>query len=348
VSIDLLLYQGDDDEYFGRYEFAILLRRAARLQLGDDARRGKIELILEGPPDEEPFPGPPEIRNLEPRNGQCTLRILHDGETVQERRLRVVELMGPVLADELRNLRPAEQRWGFRLRRQRFRTLVVVDNLADHGRPAPESEGAMDVDPYADRHLPFEVTPIPRPEAELVQPQDLGLDQEHLDQLNILMSSEIHQRFLATMPLSDTMEEGGFLLGRVTKADDKAHLVEVTHVTPAHRSGAGAIHFTFTGDSFLAVARLIEERGMAEELVGWYHTHLFGVDMDMGLSSIDVDLHLATFQRPWQVAALVNVRDQRRVLRFYGRDDQGLKEYRQWISDDSGRYRPADAVLGDD
>ena len=41
----------------------------------------------------------------------------------------------------------------------------------------------------------------------------------------------------------------------------------------------------------------------------------------MGLSSIDVDLHMATFQRPWQVAALINLRRRSRLLRFYGRGD---------------------------
>ena len=93
-------------------------------------------------------------------------------------------------------------------------------------------------------------------------------------------------------------------------------------MTPAHRSGAGMVHFTFTGESFLAVAQLLEERGQQEELVGWYHTHLFGIDFDMGLSGIDVDLHLATFQRPWQVAALINIRRGRRILRFYGRGER--------------------------
>jgi proteasome lid subunit RPN8/RPN11 len=162
------------------------------------------------------------------------------------------------------------------------------------------------------------------------------------------MSAEIHGQFLWDMPLASRMEEGGFLLGRVTKASDEAHIVEITHVTPAHRSGAGIIHFTFTGESFLAVARLIEERGQSEDLVGWYHTHLFGVDFSMGLSPIDIDLHLATFQRPWQVAALINIQNGGRILRFYGRDEQKLREYDQWISDDSGRYRPASPALGGD
>ena len=82
--------------------------------------------------------------------------------------------------------------------------------------------------------------------------------------------------------------------------------------------------------------------------IKWYALLAIGVAFSMGLSPIDVDLHMATFQRPWQVAALVNVRHQGRVLRFYGRSADGLREYDQWISDDSGKYRPAGHALGSD
>jgi hypothetical protein len=66
----------------------------------------------------------------------------------------------------------------------------------------------------------------------------------------------------------------------------------------------------------------------------------------MGLSSIDVNLHLATFQRSWQVAALINIRPDQRMLRFYGRGENNLQEYGQWISDDSGKYRRVPPALG--
>ena len=265
-----------------------------------------------------------------------------------------VELLGPVLAEELRHERPGERRWSFRLRQRRVTALIVLgEKIAEQltqlgGRPVPEIEGSVDVDPDEVRHQPFTLTQIEHPDEELVRAEDIGLDPDSLDRVNILMPEAIHQRFLKDMELATTMEEGGFLLGKVSRAGEGVHLVEITHVTPAHRSGAGMIHFTFTGESFLAVARLIEERGQSEELVGWYHTHLLGVGIDMGLSSIDVDLHLATFQRPWQVAALINIRKRGRLLRFYGRDDDNdLTEYDVWISDDSGKYRPANPALGE-
>ncbi len=44
----------------------------------------------------------------------------------------------------------------------------------------------------------------------------------------------------------------------------------------------------------------------------------------MGLSSIDVRLHFTTFRIPWQLAGLVNLEAERRVLRFYVRDHDNM------------------------
>jgi proteasome lid subunit RPN8/RPN11 len=354
VDIDLELYRGEDLDYYGDMELNDVLRKAALRHFGNPAKRGQIQMQLEGPRDPDPYPGPPEVRNIA-KLGHCVVRLTRGGETVLEERLRIAEFLGPVLADELRDLTPAEARWSFLLKRRRFAAFIVtgISGIADHfsadERPEPEIEGAVEVDIREPRHRPFTLTQVPAADAELVQPEALGLDRSRLGKLNILMSAGIRDQFLHTMELSSKIEEGGFLLGRVTRADDDTHLVEVTHVTPAHHSGAGVVHFTFTGESFLAVAQLIEERNRGEELVGWYHTHVYSIVTSMGLSSIDVDLHLATFQRPWQVAALINLRKGDRLLRFYGRGGpDGLTEYNQWICDDSGRYRPADHAVGDD
>jgi hypothetical protein len=54
-------------------------------------------------------------------------------------------------------------------------------------------------------------------------------------------------------------------------------------------------------------------------MLGWYHTHLFAATDDIGLSTIDFRLHFTTFRLPWQIAGLVNLDGQQRVLRFYVR-----------------------------
>jgi proteasome lid subunit RPN8/RPN11 len=151
--------------------------------------------------------------------------------------------------------------------------------------------------------------------------------------VGVVLSSAAYER-LAKMPLSKEVEEGGFLIGHVfgNKDESGQFLVSITAVIKAERTGASLLHFTFTGESFMRVSEVITRRGRDEELVGWYHTHLFPATDQVGLSSIDVDLHAATFKKPWQLAGLINVTRGSRVIRFYGTDHDGIAEMPFWLS----------------
>jgi proteasome lid subunit RPN8/RPN11 len=126
-------------------------------------------------------------------------------------------------------------------------------------------------------------------------------------------------KHLTAGPFSSEVETGGFLAGYVFRDQDRegCHLLEVTGAIPAERTGASLLQFTFTGESFLRMSDQLVRRGQRERLVGWYHTHLFPASDALGLSSIDVELHHGTFRLPWQVAGLINLDAQTRVLRFY-------------------------------
>ena len=88
----------------------------------------------------------------------------------------------------------------------------------------------------------------------------------------------------------------------------------------AQHTGASLLHFTFTGDSFTAIHQEITRNRPREQLLGWFHSHLFAANGDDGLSSIDYRLHFTTFRQSWQLAGLVNLgHDGDRVLRFYAR-----------------------------
>jgi proteasome lid subunit RPN8/RPN11 len=173
---------------------------------------------------------------------------------------------------------------------------------------------------------------------------------EYITPINVMMTDATKSLLLKDLPLSQRIEEGGFFLGtvRAIAGEQTRYLVEITAVTPAQSSGAGKGHFTFTADSFAAVNQLRAERGQGEELVGWYHTHLFEAGTGLGLSDVDLDLHFATFRRPWQVAGLLNVTKHRRVLRFYGRQDNDMRACTQWIRHERDRYLPAGVGVDDE
>ena len=114
-------------------------------------------------------------------------------------------------------------------------------------RPTPEVEGSVEVDLTERRHQPFTLTPMATSDVETVNAEDFGLAPGRLRKLNILMSVGIHDELLRTMELSDRIEEGGFLLGRVRRATrdgGDAHLVEVTarDARPPVRRGAHPLH----------------------------------------------------------------------------------------------------------
>jgi proteasome lid subunit RPN8/RPN11 len=338
------LYKGERDEFVGRLELNPILLDAVRAHVGDSALQADTVMRLHAPPEEAPFPGPPRLVNRTDGHGHCTISVTANGQSIYEAEHTVSGFLGPALGKMLSKLDPNETCWSFRIRVSAIDALV----LRLRGRPTPAVRGAVEVDLGRRRHQPFTVTPMTAASAAEVDPVRLGLPAEGLARINVLVSPQMHAQLAAELPISRSMEEGGFLIGKVARAvgDAGQHLVQITHVTPAVSSGAGAIHFTFTGDSFLAAAEIIEARGQDEDLVGWYHSHLLGVDVEMGLSETDVHLHLGTFQQPWQVAVLINLSARERTLRCYGRAGEQLEEYPLWIGDERGGYRAARPHLG--
>jgi proteasome lid subunit RPN8/RPN11 len=338
---EVLLYKGEERGYYGRLSLEPLLKQALRSELGEAVERVRFVLLFHRVPDDEPIEGQPELVNLLPSHGELDLLALDDRKLVYRHGYSVRDLFGPVLRELVGRIDPAETRWSFRI------SHPVLDRER-HIRPVPQIEGTVDVDLHEPRHLPFSVNKVDEPEIASVKPEELGIDGK-LDPINVLLPEHVHRLLLRDLPLSHRIEEGGFLLGTVRRAagDDQRFLVQITEVTPAQSAGAGAGHFTFTGDSFSAVNRLIGERGRGEELIGWYHTHPFPPSRRMGLSAVDVDLHFATFRRPWQVAGLINVTNDQRVLRFYGRVGSEMRVCAQWICDERDRYSFAGTRLGD-
>ncbi len=143
--------------------------------------------------------------------------------------------------------------------------------------------------------------------------------------VKIVLSRSLYQDLCHQRPLSQKVEEGGFLIGKVFRdGDDRdTYLLEISNALKAKHTGASFLHLTFPGDSFVEVKRTLHQNHQGDLLLGWYHTHLFPATPNFGLSSIDDELHFSTFTKPWQVAGLINLDGNKRTLRFYVR--QGKK-----------------------
>ncbi|RSM42722.1 hypothetical protein DMA12_21115 [Amycolatopsis balhimycina DSM 5908] len=338
MTAEIVLYKGTNQTYFGRLSMDPILRELLSRHV--DTSDPKIRFALVFHRAAEAVADGSQLVNLLPTVTEVDVVMLRGSKMVARTRGSVAELFGPVIQRLVGRIDPDEDSWAFRI------SHPVLDGSGEQRRP-PKVEGAIDVDLDTARPLPFSVSRLDEPGMETVDPAELGLDPAELSTINVLLPARARRMLVADLPLSRQVEEGGFFLGRIRTVDGDVprYLVEITDVTPAEGSGAGSGHFTFTSDSFSAVNRLLAERGKDEVLAGWYHTHLFSATRRMGLSDVDVDTHFSTFRRPWQVAGLLNLTDDERVLRCYGRVADAMKECKLWVCDDGDRYRGAGTRL---
>jgi hypothetical protein len=351
MRAEIELYKGHRCAYYGTLSVPVLLVEALRDKVGDEvltpdasgSYQTAVLLRFHDAPEITHPAGPRPVAELEYSIGWFEVQFHVNGRKVHEGQYGVGALLGSALARMLQRLDPEERDWAFALR-----NLDLGET-----RPVPNVAGTVDVDLRRDlRPLPFTIQQVKRPPPATVDSAELGIDQADLGPVNVLVTEEIHDLMLRRLPLSRRIEEGGFILGRIqsTARDPERRLTLVTHVTPAERTGASGIHFTFTPDSFHEVNHLLGQRERGEEIIGWYHTHLFPSGMRMGtrtgLSVIDVETHQTTFRRHGQVAGLINLSRRERVLRFYSNLGDDMKECPLWIGDDRGRYRTARPDLG--
>lgn len=354
MKAEIELYKGLRLAHFGSLSIAMLLTEALREELGntrielrslDLVVRTKVLLYFSDPAVLNNLDRVRPVEEMDDALGWLTVQFKAGGRVVYEGKYGMGELMGKALRRTLRRIDPDERDWAFA-----FRNLGTTEGDL---RLAPDVEGAVDVDMRKDaRPLPFSIQQVETPAPEGIDVAALGIDPDALGPVSVLITKAVHDLMLDLLPLSERIEEGGFLLGRIQPADGVpgTYVTHVTHVTPAARAGASAVHFTFTPDSFTEVNQLLAERQRGEELVGWYHTHLFPATADIGtetgLSTIDIETHFATFRRMGQVAGLINLSGRRRVLRFFGRVDDEMRECPVWIGDERGRYSVAGTHLG--
>jgi proteasome lid subunit RPN8/RPN11 len=215
--------------------------------------------------------------------------------------------------------------------------LVGPDIVAGHERLTPSISGVTVVEPFAPGEKPaFRLRPLqppPPPRRSIASFAAVTVDQlppgtgGWTDQVSAVTDRRV-QDALANQPYSSEVEEGGFLVGEAFEDAERpgSYLARIKAAVPAQQTGASFLHFTFTGDSFDHIKRLIDRDYPGQQLLGWYHTHLFPATSNFGLSSIDHRLHLSTFRLPWQVAGLINVDGKKRTLRFYGSEGPTMRQ----------------------
>ncbi len=306
-----------------------------------------LVLLLPVPDDDNDLPGDPYLTYRSPEIGFVQVRIatreriiyrhphtigeiLGEGLRQWTARLDDPSLANPSLADHALadpSLADPGPVTGYRL------TGPGLENLV--GRDTPSIEGLIELEPFAEGERPaFRIRPLPPPAPPLASLASLGAkplddewqEPEGADFVKVLVDEPVHAELSRTRHFSEEVEEGGFLVGNVYEDEDRpgTYITQVTAALQARKTGASLLHFTFTGDSFDHVKQVLERERPGEKILGWYHTHLFPATDEVGLSTIDFRLHFTTFRIPWQLAGLVNIDGDERVLRFYVRRDDTM------------------------
>lgn len=345
MSLAVELFSVPDCTRVDRLALVPLLREALRPVLGAGVDRARFRLLLQAVDDEGTLDGTPSLVNVRPGHGYAVVTAVADGQVVYRHPHTVHDIVGRPLQQHLARTRPDVDHWGYGLVGPGLERLRLV-------RPTPKIEGQVDITAARHRGLP-RLVELPDPEPEPIDLAALGLASRAAASTGdgsagssddegpvVLIGPDTFEQF-TTQDFSPEVEEGGFVIGhrrRDPTCPDR-DVLAVTTVVRADSTGASLLRFTFTGESFLQVGNLLAGRGRREEVLGWYHTHLFDATDAFGLSSIDVALHRSTFRRPWQVAALVNLGASGRVLRFYrsvppgGGGGQAMALMPYWVAD---------------
>jgi hypothetical protein len=324
------LFRSDDYVPHGRQALVPLLRTFFEPLVGQPLERARFLLYFLPVADERLQPGTPSMVNLRASHGWLQVRIERDGRLLYRHPHSVREVLAGQLQRQVAAEYPDEQHWGYCVRAPGLDTITLV-------RPAPQSANQVDLRVGGPRRpRRFHVEEIPEPDPPVASLADLGVDPDEPDPgapVGVVVDLATYDTLTRHLPFSTEVEEGGFLVGRTYRSSSNpdGYLVKLSSVVPAERTGASLMHFTFTGASFLRMGDVLDAMGDGQQLVGWYHTHLFAATEQLGLSSIDVELHTSTFRRPAQVAGLLNLDGSSRVLRFYRSTGSAMDTAPYWV-----------------
>ncbi len=322
MSLEIELFRGPDFEAAGTLPLVNFLQPTIEHMLGVSLDGAIIHLAVLSVPDDSFIPGSPVVYNLLPDYGYAYVSVVRNGNILYKHPHTIEDIVTQQLQAYLRSKYPDELQWGFRLLIPGLPRVSLV-------RPKPLVDGVVGVRPFAPGEQPgFSIRRLADASPPEASVADFGVTPATAPQegqIRVLVPASLHTD-LGSRPLSNEVEEGGFLLGQLYRDRDSSgsYLLHITTAPAAEHTGASLLHFTFTGDSFAAVKRKLREQGSVERILGWYHTHLFAATEHMGLSSVDFKLHFSTFTHPWQVAGLINLDGSKRVLRFYVRQGEEM------------------------
>jgi hypothetical protein len=207
--------------------------------------------------------------------------------------------------------------------------------------PFPEDackiEGMFYITPKKNsaRKFSFKKIPLPAlPEHHLLEGKRIREVPDYCGNGRIYLNTGVYKKLTQELELSVHVENGGYLLGNAYRFPGSPEnendpnfkwWISIDHIIPAQSFYGTPGMLLFTGDSWSHIHRLLDRKHKDLKLLGWYHTHLFDATPEMGLSSMDLDLHRRFLPLPWQIALLINIQQNNdRIIRCFQKSLQNV------------------------
>jgi hypothetical protein len=321
MNYQVKLFQGPEGKYIQSLPLQDLIQKSLSRQLGKDINGFDLRVAILNVPEDIIINGTPIVENLVPEFGYAYVTLSLGNRIVYRHPHPISDILTQTLQSILRERYPSIDYWYFRI------DIPLIPGES-RMRRTPHVQGTVPVRPFGPGEKPaFSIRRIAEEEPPIRTLQEFAVDMEAKHKpakIKVLLPTQLEHDLYTARPLSNSVEEGGFLLGNVYRDGDTegSYILEIKAAPFAEYTGASFFHFTYTGDSFAVIKRTLREERPGERLLGWFHTHLFPATDELGLTSIDVVLHFGTFTIPWQVAGLINLdfEKNQRVLRFYVRE----------------------------
>lgn len=119
-------------------------------------------------------------------------------------------------------------------------------------------------------------------------------------------------------------ELGGYLVGDCFyDGQAQKYYIIIEDVLEAERAKAGPTYFTFTHESQIAFLDRLADEFPGKKCVGWYHSH---PNLGVFLSRDDVFIHRHFFKQPYQVALVIDPRNNEGGFFCRQQHDNGFSE----------------------
>ncbi|MCP5047642.1 MAG: hypothetical protein GY940_10750, partial [bacterium] len=194
-----------------------LVKKSLSQQLGMSIEGLKLNTLILNVPEDIMINGTPIVENLIPEFGYAYVTLIKDDRVIYRHPHPLSDIITQALQTYLKERYPSVDHWYFRIN-------VPNMPMESRMRQIPYVQGTVPLHPFGPGEKPaFSIRRIAEEEPPVKNLSDFGIQPEEkhkASKIKVLLPSSLEHDLKVERPLSDCVEEGGFLLGNVYRDGD--------------------------------------------------------------------------------------------------------------------------------